>query len=566
MSTLYLLLPQSSTLPNLVDMVCTLLAGGHPIEANQVQPVVYSEEALDANHLPQLTHEWPKWLTGLHQNLPTLSSAIGITTNLTKSPISGVPEWCRPHVMAYEALAHQLQINIQANDSVMVLFNDISQLPWAYAVKAYFEAFTKHVAGVWQMPPQALADDGCVSAAYEPQLTALQQILPMVCTGLRSDATTHAGFTLVETAAALLHAFKEKQYPLMCVSQRGRLQYYSPQHIPFTDAMHAMQRVVLWQVVADQQNLIPVLKRIHASSNVQRIIQNSPELSAMAAVRKCQCKWMNQATSNCFKDGLTELHLKDVTTRLKQAIHPLDCTANDAQQSKALLDAIDSALPQCEGHLPTAEGNVAPMKLSNKPASLALIPFLSPTAWIERADQAFLRFDSPDDDKAKRLRQQVMALWYEFFQEEVHDTPQQLVVKEMRLSASTHALKRLLSLTETGHQMLEADIVYEISLRQSPNVLLAISSPLTGFALAPGRVTFTDFGDLHNFKIDFVRFLDAYLRMFPESFSPNAFRRYVEHEKALLPQSDRTYAESARANVMAEFPAFAHHVGIEPSH
>lgn len=582
MSTLYILLPQSTHLQHFTDMIGTLVAGGQPVQAEQVQPVVYGSQPMAPEHLARLTHEWPVWLDGLRgvqPALPVLLPAVGITTHQAQAVSDSVPRWCLPHVMAYEAIAHQLPQAIDEYDAMAVLVEDDAQLPWAYAARAYFGAYTPHVHCVWQMPPQALAAEGHASAAYEPQLTALQQLMPVVCTGLRTDAATHGGFTLVESAAALLHAPESQAAPpdaqaapLACMAQRGGLQTYGPQHLPFEAAARAMQRVALWQVVGNP-HLVQAMQRVHATGGVHAFVQRSPALRAMAEARACQQRWMAEATPNSFAAAPTPQAIKAVTDSLSH-IRPLDATASDAQRLEALLQALTRALPEGEKHFAAPEGSAQPVRFATAAAGFEQVPFHSPTAWVERADHAFARHGCPaddpeaDDDDAERTRQMVLALWHEFFHEEVDNAPRQLVVKEVRLSSAVNAftaLKHLLPLTEAGRQMLEADIVYEVSLRQSPQVLLAISSPLTGFALCPGSDTFVrDDYELHAYDADFVRFVDAYLRMFPDTFPAGAFRRYMEREKALLAADVRSRVESTRPNVMAEFPAFARHVGIEP--
>ena len=584
MSTLYILLPQSTHLQPLADMIGTLVAGGQPVQAEQVQPVVYGSQPMAPEHLARLTHEWPAWLDGLRSvqpALPVLLPAVGITTHQAQAVSDSVPRWCLPHVMAYEAIAHQLPQAIGADDAMAVLVEDDAQLPWAYAARACFGAFTPRVHCVWQMPPQALAAEGYVSAAYEPQLTALQQLMPVVCTGLRTDAATHGGFTLVESAAALLHApeaqaappdpqaapLDSQAAPLACMARRGGLQTYGAQHLPFEAAARAMQRVALWQVVGNP-HLVQAMQRVHATGGVHAFVQRSPVLRAMAEVRACQQRWMAEATANCFAVCPTPQAIKAVTDSLSH-IRQLDATANDAQRHEALLQALTQALPEGEKHFAAPEGSAQPVRYATAAVGFEQVPFHSPTAWVERADHAFARHGhAADDAEAERTRQMVLALWHEFFHEEVDNAPRQLLVKEVRLSSAVNAftaLRHLLPLTEAGRQMLEADIVYEVSLRQSPRVLLAISSPLTGFALCPGADTFTrDDYELHAYDADFVRFVDAYLRMFPDTFPATAFRRYVEREKSLLADEVRSRVEATRPNVMAEFPAFARHVGIEP--
>lgn len=570
MSTLYILLPQSTHLQHLADMIGTLVAGGQPVQAEQVQPVVYGSQPMVPEHLARLTHEWPAWLDGLRTvqpALPKLLPAVGITTHQAQAVSDSVPRWCLPHVMAYEAIAHQLPLAIGEADAMAVLVEDDAQLPWAYAARAYFGAFTPRVHCVWQMPPQALAAEGYASAAYKPQLTTLQQLMPVVCTGLRTDAATHGGFTLVESAAALLHAPESQEAPLACMARRGGLQTYGPQHLPFEAAARAMQRVALWQVVGNP-HLVQAMQRVHATGGVHAFVQRSPVLRAMAEVRACQQRWMAEATPNSFADSLTPQAIQAVTDSLSH-IRQLDATANDAQRHEALLQALVQALPEGEKHFAAPEGSAQPVRYATAAAGFEQVPFHSPTAWVERADHAFARHGDPADDAdAERTRQMVLTLWHEFFREEVDNAPRQLLVKEVRLSGAVNeftALKHLLPLTEAGRQMLEADIVYEVSLRQSPRVLLAISSPLTGFALCPGADTFVrDDYELHAYDADFVRFVDAYLRMFPDTFPAGAFRRYVEREKALLTDEVRSRVEATRPNVMAEFPAFARHVGIEP--
>lgn len=528
------------------------MAGGHPLSVETVQPIIYDAPvALESAR--SAVESWRKilpQLSGVGASSASLQPLLDVMLQ-QDAAVEQSPIWCSRHVEIYEALQRQLGYNLEKTSQVTLLITSPEQMPWAFAARALFPSEATFTC-VWQMPEGHSYSPATLPATFRPALQSLQELMPVVCTGVRPDASTHSVFTLVQTAAALFSpASKDATEPQVPVSNRDNRMSFTPDKLAYPQAVKAFRRLASWALLSTPY-FQTVAQRLHITDQAH-FKAHSPILRALSEA----CNLVTQqVNSTDFQFSLPADLLNEWGPHFVEGVKRLSVTASDDERRASLLQALDVLSGSVQAQ---AEGHLEPAVFDEKQTDFASTPFASPTAWIERTDKAFALYDT-DDDEAAQLRRHVMGLWYVFFEENIKNRSCGMEVQEVSLSdLFTAEIRRsLLSLTPMGQMMLQTDVCYDVS---SSGRTVAISSPLTGFCINPEVGVFSPEGELHEFGSDFVCFMDAYLRMFPSHFSPS-FQAYVKAETALSPKV-RSKAEATRPNIIAEFTGFASHVGID---
>lgn len=189
----------------------------------------------------------------------------------------------------------------------------------------------------------------------------------------------------------------------------------------------------------------------------------------------------------------------------------------------------------------------------------------SPTFIWELSDVAFA-FDS-NEGVTKRIRSFVLDLWQMFFKESKQEIESKLRIQEYDLHKLPNGVnQRFVKITYSGERLFNERFMFDV--KSDSGSSLAYTSPLTGFALGKnpnhpielkdGEVYFGKLCELNERSEDFCEFIYNYVRC-NGGFSEN-FKNYVSSQ---IPISVKKNSESQGHNLIAIYPQFRHHVGLD---
>ena len=377
-------------------------------------------------------------------------------------------------------------------------------------------------------------------------------------------------FTLLQTSCALLDAINQNISGEPLVNGEKKNLCYSSANLPSSYASNSLDRLALLE-----QLRICGIETVASSwmknLKIKEPWTEIPFLSSIFNFLSYLTQWMDNSSNNDFSLEVNNETFNEMVKKINSVATLPKTSSLESRRKEATLSII-AAIEGSKSIAPNTSYFPFPKYEHNNKWEFRignLNKEFSSTAAFEITDFAFSTRNISENE-ALLWRSACLDLWEMFFINDKHTLENLFNISEYRVSKNLNKPeKMLLSFSEVGRMIIDADVYYCIS--GNTQRFIAYTSPLTGFCIIEHDnfpVTINshlylssnanDLYELGERREDFQQFIYSYVNMRKNLFSDN-FRNYIDSQIT----GNKALIQSRGTNIFKLYPKYREHIPLD---